>query len=63
MVVKLLERIDRADLRQQAALGLKVIGPRAPSAAGALRALRNDPDDDVRTAAEAALSALTAARH
>jgi len=63
MLVRLLERIDRADIRQQAALGLKVIGPQASSAAGALRALRDDPNDDVRKAAEAALSSLTAVRH
>jgi hypothetical protein len=63
MLVKLLERTDRADLRQEAALGLKVVGPRASGAAGALNALRHDPNDDVRTAAEAALSAVTAPRH
>jgi HEAT repeat protein len=63
MLVKLLERMDRADLRQQAALGLKVVGPRASGAAGALNALRHDPDDDVRRAVEAALSAVTAVRH
>lgn len=63
ILVKLLERMDRADLRQEAALGLKAIGPRASGAAGALKALHHDPDDDVRTAAEAALSAVTAARH
>ncbi|WFU16535.1 HEAT repeat domain-containing protein [Bradyrhizobium sp. CB3481] len=63
MLVKLLERTDRADLRQQAALGLKAVGPRACGAVGALNALLEDPDDDVRTAAEAALSAVTAARH
>jgi HEAT repeat protein len=63
MLVKLLERTDRADLRQEAALGLKVVGPRASGAAGALNALRHDPNDDVRTAAEAALSAVTAAHH
>jgi HEAT repeat protein len=63
MLVKLLDRTDRADLREQAALGLKIVGPRASGAAGALNALRHDPDADVRTAAEAALSAVTAARH
>jgi HEAT repeat protein len=63
MLVKLLDRTDRADLREQAALGLKIVGPRASWAAGALNALRHDPDADVRTAAEAALSAVTAARH
>lgn len=63
MLVKLLGRTDRADLREQAALGLKIVGPRASGAAGALNALRHDPDADVRTAAEAALSAVTAARH
>lgn len=63
MLVKLLERTDRADLRQQAALGLKVVGPRASGAVGALNALLHDPDDEVRTAVEAALSAVTAARH
>jgi HEAT repeat protein len=63
MLVKLLERIDRDDLRQQAALGLKAIGPRASAAVQALNALRDDPDDDVRMAVEAALSAVTAVRH
>jgi HEAT repeat protein len=63
MLVKLLDRTDRADLREQAALGLKIVGPRASGAAGALNTLRHDPDADVRTAAEAALSAVTAARH
>jgi HEAT repeat protein len=63
MLVKLLDRTDRADLREQAALGLKMVGPRASDAAGALNALRHDPNDDVRTAAEAALSAVAAARH
>ena len=63
MLVKLLDRTDRADLREHAALGLKIVGPRASGAAGALNALRHDPDPDVRTAAEAALSAVTAARH
>jgi HEAT repeat protein len=63
MLISLLERLDRADLREQAALGLAAIGPRATGAASALRALRDDPDDNVRTAVEAALAALTAARH
>ena len=63
MLVTLLERMDRADLRQEAALGLKAIGPRASGAAGALEALRHDPSDDVRAAAEAALSAVLAERH
>ena len=62
-LVKLLDRMDRADLREQAALGLKAIGPSARGAADALNALCHDPDADVRTAAEAALSAVTAARH
>ena len=62
-LVKLLEDMDRSDLRQQAALGLKAIGPRASSAVGPLSALRDDPDDDVRAAIDEALSAITAARH
>jgi HEAT repeat protein len=63
MLVKLLDRTDRADLREQAALGLKHVGPRAAEAADALSALRDDPDAEVRTAAEAALSAVTAAHN
>ena len=62
-LVKLLDRTDRADLREQAALGLKNVGPRAAGAANALNTLRHDPDADVRKAAEAALSVVTAARH
>lgn len=63
MLVKLLDRTDRADLREQAALGLKHVGPRAAEAEDALNELRDDPDADVRTAAEAALSAVTAAHN
>lgn len=62
-LVKLLDMTDRADLREQAALGLKNVGPRAAGAANALNTLRHDPDADVRKAAEAALSVVTAARH
>ena len=62
-LVKLLDITDRADLREQAALGLKNVGPRAAGAANALNTLRHDPDADVRKAAEAALSVVTAARH
>lgn len=62
-LVRLLERTDRADLKLQTVLGLKAIGPRASGAAGALNGLLHDPDDDVRMAAEAALSAIAAARH
>lgn len=63
MLVKLLEGMDRADLRREAALGLKAIGSRASGAIGALEALRHDPSDEVRTAAEAALAAVLAERH
>jgi HEAT repeat protein len=63
ILLKLLGRMDRPDLVQQAALGLAAIGPRASAAIPALNALRDDPDDDVRTAVEAALSAVTAPRH
>jgi HEAT repeat protein len=63
ILLKLLGRMDRPDLVQQAALGLAAIGPRASAAIPALNALRDDPDNDVRTAVEAALSAVTAPRH
>jgi HEAT repeat protein len=43
MLVKLLERTDGADLREQAALGLKIVGPRASEAAGALNAQLPQP--------------------
>jgi HEAT repeat protein len=62
-LVKLLQNMDRSDLRQQAALGLKAIGPRASSAVGALSALQDDPDDGVRAAMDEALSAITAPLH
>lgn len=63
LLVKLLDNMDRADLREQAALALKMVGPRARDAEGALNALRDDSDADVRAAAEAALAAVTAERH
>jgi HEAT repeat protein len=63
MLVKLLEQVDRDELRYQAAVALEAIGPRALAAVPALNTLRDDPDDQIRTAVEAALSAVSAARH
>jgi HEAT repeat protein len=62
-LISLLGRSDRADLRKQAAIGLKAIGPPAASAVQALLSVRDDPDAGVRTAVDQALSAVTARRH
>jgi HEAT repeat protein len=62
-LIELLELPDRPDLRAQAALAIKSIGLPADSAKNALRALRDDPDPDVRTAVEEALASLGGWRH
>jgi HEAT repeat protein len=62
-LTSLLGRSDRPDFRQQAAIGLKAIGPPAASAVKALLSVRDDPDAGVRMAVEEALSAVNARRH
>jgi HEAT repeat protein len=54
---------DRSDLRREAALGLKAIGPAATSAAAALRSALKDDDDEVRAAVQEALDAIASPRH
>lgn len=54
---------ERVELRQEAAMGLKAIGPPAAAALEALRGALDDDDADVRAAAQKAIAALTAPTH
>jgi HEAT repeat protein len=62
-LIGLLARTDRPDLRREAALGLKAIGPPAISAVEALRSAVDDKDEHVRAAVEEALTAVSTKRH
>lgn len=61
-LIKLLKS-DRQDLRREAALGLKTIGPAATTAAAALRSAADDEDEDVRAAVQEALEAIGGRKH
>jgi HEAT repeat protein len=61
-LVKLLQD-ERSDLREQAAAGLKAIGPAANAAVPALNLALSDEDERVRTAAAEALSAISSRPH
>lgn len=60
LLIQLLDRHDRHDLQQQAAVALGVIGPPAHSATDALEAIARGGNEDVRAAATTALSAIAA---
>lgn len=63
LLVSLVARSDRSDLRQEAVMGLRAIGPSAAGAVEAVRSVLNDPDPDVRSAAEGAMTIMNARPH
>jgi HEAT repeat protein len=63
MLIDLLAQADREDLRTEAAVGLKTIGPPAISASDALTRALKDDDAEVRAAAQEALAAINRRTH
>jgi HEAT repeat protein len=54
---------ERSDLRYQAALGLKAIGPAAGAAVAELRSALDDEDEEVQAAVREALDAIGSRKH
>jgi HEAT repeat protein len=63
LLIGVLARNGQSDLRKEAVIALGELGPSAASALEAIRSALNDPDADVRTAAQEALTAIDAKPH
>jgi HEAT repeat protein len=63
MLIDLLARTDRPDLRKEAANGLKAIGPPATCAVDVLTSALEDDEEEVRAAVKEALAAIGAQTH
>jgi len=63
MLIELLARTDRPDLRREAANALKAIGPPATCAMDALTSALEDDEEEVRAAVKEALTAISAQAH